>query len=214
LAGLAADVGGGLALVPGDVIKSAADRLRGDPDRKYGRLGIEVQPLTAGVGSAARAHVGVVVTWVDANGPAAGQLVATDVIEAVDENWIFTYEHWRARVPRLAVGQTTTLRVRRRNEIRNVALTATPPAASGALRPLGLTMRAAPRIGVEISSVAPGSAAALAGLQPGDVITIAGDRQAPTPAMVRREFAAAADRPMIVGVTRGNAHHVLALEKR
>ena len=44
------------------------------------------------------AQAGVVVTWVDPQGPAAGHLAATDVIEAIDDESLFTYEHWRARV--------------------------------------------------------------------------------------------------------------------
>lgn len=214
-AGLVTDGGGGLALVPGAVVREAVDRVRGRPDHNYGQLGVEVQPLTSGVASGAGAQAGVVVTWVDAQGPAAGQLAATDVIEAIDDASLFTYEHWRARITRLTVGQMISLRVRRGNEAHTVALTAGPRSTPQGPRPLGLTMRAVPRTGVEVLGVAPASAAALAGIQPGDVITVAGEGKAPTPADVRRVFAAAAtDRPMLVAVTRGAAHHVLTLEKR
>jgi S1-C subfamily serine protease len=75
-------------------------------------------------------------------------------------------------------------------------------------------MRAVQGTGVEVLGVASASAAALAGIQPGDVITVIGDREAPTPAEVRRRFAGAAtDRPVLVAVTRGTGHHVLTLEK-
>ncbi len=61
----------------------------------------------------------------------------------------------------------------------------------------------------------PGSAAAAAGIRPGDLITVFGDRQRPTPAEVRGLFAAAPpERPLLVAVTRGAEHHVLAIERR
>jgi S1-C subfamily serine protease len=81
--------------------------------------------------------------------------------------------------------------------------------------PLGLTLRGVPRVGVEVLGVAAGSAAAAAGIQAGDVITVFDDRHTPTPAEVRARFAAAsADRPLMVAVTRGPVHRVLTLEKR
>jgi hypothetical protein len=213
-AGLVADVGGGLTLVPGDVVKNSVERLRREGRRDYGQLGIEVQPLTPGVASGTGAKVGVVVTWIDPQGPAAGHLAATDVIEALDDGTLFTYEHWRARATRLAVGQTVSVRVTRGSDVQTVMLTAGPASTPREPRQLGLTMRAVQGTGVEVLGVASASAAALAGIQPGDVITVIGDREAPTPAEVRRRFAGAAtDRPVLVAVTRGTGHHVLTLEK-
>jgi S1-C subfamily serine protease len=76
-------------------------------------------------------------------------------------------------------------------------------------------MRAIRGTGVEVLAVAPGSAAALAGIQPGDVLTVVGGRKAPTPSQVTRGFAAStADRPVLVAVTRATVHHVLTLQKR
>ena len=213
--GLVADIGAGLALVPGAVVRNTVDRVRGEADREYGQLGIDIQPLTAGVASGTGAQAGVVVTWIDPQGPAAGHLAATDVIEAIDDDRLFTYEQWRAHAARLAVGQTISLRVKRRNSVETVTLTAAPRAIPEGPRRLGLTMRTVQRTGVQVLEVARASAAALAGIQPGDVITVIGDRQAPTPAEVSRQFAAApADRPLVVALTRGTAHHVLTLEKR
>jgi membrane-associated protease RseP (regulator of RpoE activity) len=213
-AGLVADTGGGLTLVPGDAVKNLVERLRREGHREYGQLGIEVQPLTADVASGTGAEVGVVVTWIDPQGPAAGHLAATDVIEALDDGPLFTYEHWRARATRLTVGQTVSVRVTRGNGVQTVMLTAGPRSTTRPPRQLGLTMRTVQRTGVEVLEVAPASAAAVADIQPGDVITLIGDREAPTPAQVRRLFAAAApDRPVLVAVTRGTGHHVLTLEK-
>ena len=55
---------------------------RGNP--APGTLGIEAQPLTPALRSAVRAGRGVVVTWVDPEGPAAGALRTTDIIERCD----------------------------------------------------------------------------------------------------------------------------------
>ena len=95
-------------------------------------IGVEVQDLTPPVASVTGATVGVVVAWVDADGPAREQLAAGDVIEAVDGQTLATRQQWDVRVARLSVGETLSLRVRRRGEIRDVALVAN--AAGGAAR--------------------------------------------------------------------------------
>ena len=59
-----------------------------------------------------------------------------------------------------------------------------------------------------------GSAAWDAGLQAGDVLTVVAGIEAPTAAQAARAFAAAApSRPVVIGFTRADAHHVLALER-
>jgi len=176
---------------------------------------VEVQALTPAVASVAGATGGVVVTWVDPRGAAADKLVVTDVIETIADEVVVTLEHWEARLARLAAGDSLVLRVRRRGEVREVHLTAGEPPAQSAAHLLGLTMRTIPRIGVEIVRVDPGSAAARAGIEAGDVMTLIGEVERPTPAQVTRAFLAAAeDRPLLVGVTRGDRHRVLALRKQ
>ena len=70
------------------------------------------------------------------------------------------------------------------------------------------------RVGVEVVRVEPGSAAFRAGLEAGDVITRFGEVEAPSAAQVSGVFAAAPDdRPVLAGVTRGDAHLVVALER-
>ena len=213
-AGLAVSVGDRLALVPGDVVKNTAARLRLEGQRDYGRLGIEARPLTPDLASTTGVSVGVVVTWVDPKGPAAGQVDVTDVIVAISGEPLSTYAQWWARVARLTVGEPIVLGIRQGNEVQTVTLTARPVSTLGrAQPPLGLIMRTIPRVGVEVVGVAPASVASLAGIEPGDVITMIGDRHAPTPADVTRVVASASDqRSVLVAVTRGPSHHVLVLK--
>ena len=120
LAGLVIAYGGGLAIVPGGTVLAEADRLLATPPGPAGTIGIEVQDLTPPVASVTGASAGVVVTWVDADGAGREQLMAGDVIEAVDGRALATRQHWDVRVARLSVGETLTLRVRRRGELREV----------------------------------------------------------------------------------------------
>jgi S1-C subfamily serine protease len=215
LAGLVVSMGDRLALVPGETVLRAAEQLRQDGHRAFGDLGIEVQPLTSGIAASTRAQVGVVVTFVQPAGPAAGRLNVTDIVVGVGDEPLATLEQWHAVTKRLPIGQTVSLMVQRGDEVRTVELTAAATAVPSEPPPLGLTLRVVPRVGVEVLSVAAGSAAAAAGIQPGDVITVFGDRHTPTPTEVRARFAAAsAERPLMVAVTRGPLHHVLTLEKR
>jgi S1-C subfamily serine protease len=68
---------------------------------------------------------------------------------------------------------------------------------------------------VEVLRVERASAASRAGLRPGDVITIAGDLQAPTAGQLARLFAAEpATSPVLIVIARGDAHQVAVLEKK
>lgn len=212
LVGLVIADGGGIAIVPGATVLAEADRLLAMPPGFPGTIGIEVQDLTTTVASVTGASMGVVVTWVDA-GAAREQLMPGDVIEAVDGRELATRQHWDVRVARLSVGESLTLRVRRRGEIREVALAATAPVAPSS-RPLGLTLRMRPKVGAEVVRVERASAADRAGLTVGDVITLVAEVSAPTPAQVLRSFAAAGQgQRVIVAVTRGDAHFVTTLER-
>ncbi len=216
LAGLVIGHEGRQAILPAEALMSAADRLLREGSRDGGWLGVDVQALTPAVASVAGASGGVVVAWVDPRGAAADKLVVTDVIERIGDEVVATIEHWEARLARLGAGDSLVLGVRRRGEAREIQLTAggAPPTESAA-HLLGLTMRAVPRIGVEIVRVDPGSAAARAGIEAGDVMTLIGEIERPTPAQVTRAFLATPeDRPLLVAVSRGDRHRVLALGKR
>jgi S1-C subfamily serine protease len=214
LAGLVITYPGGLAIVPGATVLAEAERLLATPPAAPGALGIEVQDLTPTLASVTAASVGVVVAWVDPDSASREQLRAGDVIEAVDGRALTTRQHWDVRVARLSVGETLSLRVRRRGELRDVALVANAPAAQPASRSLGLTLRARTKIGAEVVRIEQGSMADRAGLAVGDVITLVADASAPTPAQVMRSYGSLGQgEQVIVAVTRGQTHFVTTLER-
>jgi S1-C subfamily serine protease len=214
LAGLVITYWGRLAIVPGGTVLAEAERLVASPPGPRGAIGVEVQELTPPVASVTGASVGVVVAWVDPEGASGELLTAGDVIEAIDGRALATRQHWDVRVARLSVGETLSLRVRRRGEVRDVALVANAPAAQPASRSLGLTLRARAKIGAEVVRIERGSAADRAGLALGDVITLVADVSAPTAAQVMRSYSSMGQgERVLVAVTRGETHLVTTLER-
>jgi len=212
LVGLVSSNGGELFVVPGTALLAEADRLLSMPKGPAGALGVDVQGLTAPVASATGSSVGVVVTWVAPGGGAKGQLRAGDVIEAVDGRSLSTRQHWDVRVARLSAGERLTLRVRRADEVRDVDVVATAVATPKPNGSLGLTLRGRAGIGAEVVRVTRASAADRAGLAVGDVITLVGNVETPTPAQITSSFASLREgQRVLVGVTRGNAHRIVTL---
>ena len=118
-----------------------------------------------------------------------------------------------------STGTTAALSVRRQGEVLNLSIVARPGSApaSGVEAPpvdLGLVLTTVRAVGSRVVRVDPRSAAERAGVQAGDVITRAGDRPAPTPAQVRRLFdAAEEDGALVLAITRGTTHLVVALSR-
>jgi hypothetical protein len=214
-AGLTVALADGLAIAPADLVVAIAQRVTRDSTEPAGYLGIAVQPMTPEITAATGASGGgVIVTWVDARGPAASQIHVTDVIEAIGGEALTTVEHWNARLARLRAGQPVALAVWTRSGIRDVQITAVPRASLSQSETLGLTLRAARVGGVEVTGVQPGSAGFRAGLQVADVITLIGDTQSPTASQVTRVFANAPDGArLLLGITRRGEHQVLVLER-
>ena len=217
LAGLVADHEGRPALVPGETLIALADRIAREGPRRRGTIGIGVQPMSLAIAKAAGASVGVVVTAVDPDSPAVGQVAAADIVEAVDGDPMTSVEHWIAHTTRLTADQTILLKVRRNDRVRDVSLTARAMDASvpaGDTRPLGLTLRSVPRVGAAVTRVEPGSAADRAGFDAGDILTVVGGVEIPTAAQAMRVLAAAPhDRPIVIAFTRGEKHRVVAIER-
>lgn len=211
--GVTIEQNGQQAIVPGATLLHMANRLRAKGDTAIGEIGVSVEAMSPAVASASAAQAGMVVTWVDPNGPGAEKLSVLDVIESVDGQALLTPEHWEARVSRLGAGDAIALRVRRNGQSRDVTIIAVPPVTPSAQPELGLTLRNMSRIGVEVLRVQPSSAAARAAIQVGDVITSIAGQNAPTAAQVTRAFSATkAHQPLLVAFTRHGVHHVTALE--
>ena len=214
LVGLVVDHGGERALVSGETLIAEADRLLAQAATLPAHVGIEVQAMTPSISRATGAPAGVVVSWVDARGPAAGALDVGDVIESANGAPLPTEEHWNTLVTRLTADETITLAVRSGEAVREVQLVATLAPAPPETAPLGLTLRAVLGRGAEVVFVEAGAAADLAGLTIGDVMTRIGEIRAPSPAQVRQTFDdAPRERPVLIAFTRGATHHVSALEK-
>ena len=114
---------------------------------------------------------------------------------------------------RLRAGDAT-MRVHRQGK--TVDLTVTLPAAdpSTAATLLGLRMRDVPGVGTTVLRVDPRSAASLARLQEGDLITLAGNITAPTAAQLGNVFrSAGTGEAIMLAVTRGRTHLVVGLVK-
>jgi hypothetical protein len=214
-AGVASERDGRLAIVPAGVVVATATRVMQQGSRPPGWIGVEVQSLTQPLAAAIGSNSGAVVAWVDPQGPAAGVLAPTDIIEQIEGTPVVTLEYWERRMAGLAAGDTLRLAVRHGADRREVRVIAGRPPDAPARWPLGLNMRSLPRVGVEILRVDPGSAGSRSGLRSGDVITIAGDLEAPTAGQLARLFAAEpATSPVLIVIARGDAHHVAVLEKK
>jgi serine protease Do len=214
LAGLVVDHEGRRAVVPAMALLAEAARLQIPRVSSPGYIGVDVQRLTPPVARATGASSGVVVTAVDPDGPAADQVVAGDILEAADGDSLWTPLHWNTRIARLAAGETINVRLRRGGELRDLTLTAATMPLAGEPPALGLSLQPAARVGAAVVAVQRGSVAEKAGVMPGDVITLIGDVNAPSPAQVRRAFAAAAEgQALLVTITRGQTNLVTALEK-
>lgn len=214
--GVAAGSPSAAVIVPAAVFVSHAERLLAERPPAPGWLGIEVQPLTEEVRSAAGLETGVVVTWVGPEGPAAGKVVPTDIVQSVAGELVAGASDWEAHRASVAAGTRVVLGIRRRRERADVELTAgTPPpptpAVVAAPRSLGIRLRRKPAVGAEIVRVEEGSVGMRAGLRVGDVLTRVGEVEAPTPRQVTQAVATSPDAGLLVAVTRGHRHLVVAL---
>jgi PDZ domain len=214
LAGLVIPHTGSLALVPGETLLKVVDELRGQGGAPTGWLGIEVHGLTPALVSATGARAGVIVSRVYPDGPAASVLIAADVIEGANGEPIASLDGWRAIAARVRPGSSMNLTVRRRMQTVNVTVTGAAVPARIPREPLGLKLRTLAQVGAEVVDVASETAAARAGIVPGDVIVAIGDIQKPTAAQVTKAFAGSLERPLLVVLARGESHRVVALNTK
>jgi len=203
----------GLAIVPWDTLLAEATRLRTQAGSQPVDVGIEVRPLTAALARATGATAGVVVAWVDSRGPAAKLVSVGDVIETLDAQPISHTREWDVASGRLSEG-VATLGVRRRGKSMDVLVTLPGVSASSAASSLGLRMRDVPGVGTTVVQLDARSAAGIAGLQEGDVITLAGSVRAPRASQIENAFKTArSGDAILLAVTRGRTHLVVGLVK-
>jgi hypothetical protein len=213
-AGAAVKAGGGPALVPAHALTSAATQLAAERPEPAGYLGVAVQPLTPSLREALQAKSGVVVAWVDPDGPAAGSLRSTDVIEQFNQARPDDQPAWDAIASHVRAGSEVRLKVRRGDGVQEVTVRAAEGRSVPQPRSSGLTLRSKPGAGAEVVEIALGSPAERAGFQTGDIVTRIADRQGPSPAVVARVLAATPSGAYVVFVVRrGSTHRVLALER-
>jgi S1-C subfamily serine protease len=207
---------GTLVLAPAQTILDEMDQLLARNNRVAGDLAIEVEAVTPDVGALLGVKSGLIVTWVDPSGPAAKVLHEGDVIQQVDGQQVATADDWLLAMARILEGDEVELDFVRGGATGDARVTATatppPPKHTERVRPraeLGLDMRMETGQGIAVRAVSPGSRAEEAGLAAGDLITRAGNVAAPTPAQLRQALAKG---PVLLSVTRGGRHHVLALQ--
>ncbi|MCC6164044.1 MAG: PDZ domain-containing protein [Acidobacteria bacterium] len=194
-------------LVPAAVLLDRAHQLLRTGSPAAGDVGLVTHDLDARLARAIGVATGAAIVSVDAGGPTAAAFGPGDVVTAINNQPIVDARAFRQRVSRTAPGTTLTMRVRRDGDyvLQAVVVRALPgsSATTGAASdssglPLGLTMRAAPRVGSTVVSVQPDSAAARGGLVAGDRIVAIGRTPAPQPRDVTAAFAALAPRAALV----------------
>ena len=183
-----------MAIVPSELLLSAAARVADTPPRAPATIGVHLQSLDAALAAATGADYGVAVSAIDPGSPAAGVLQLGDVITAIADRPAGTPENALLLVAALDVSTPARLQVLRAG--RPVAVTVTPRRLQDVGMPvlteaLGLSLRATPR-GSLVLEVRRPSAAHRAGLATGDVITSAGGAAAGavTPTRLMNTYAA------------------------
>jgi S1-C subfamily serine protease len=204
------------ALVPASLVLAASKDLMEGRSRYRGDFGVGWQHLTPALAKATGALAGVVVGGVEIGGPADTLLHPGDVVQAIDGVTIRSLADARLAEAGASPGSSATVRLLRGGEALELALVsrqATPSPQPIAHDDLGLTLRST-RSGVDIVRVMPGSAADLAGLMTGDVITHVDREAAMVPGRLRREWASAeSGRTWLLVVARSDTTVVLALVK-
>lgn len=212
--GLALESTGLVTLHSAQTLMAAAETAPPAP-RAVGNLGLEVQTLSPALARATGASMGVLVSHVDPDGPAAGRVRPTDVLQAIDDLPVASVATYYQIVAGREPGATVTLTLARAGKPLTEAVEVRAPWRGGPTdRTGGLILQTMPGSGTEVLGTEPGSPAARAGLQAGDMVTAIGDRQAPQSSDLLRAYAGARSGDiLLLTVRRGTQHQVVALEK-
>ena len=102
----------------------------------------------------------------------------------------------------------------RAGERHHITLILPPAPAVTRNAALGLTLVRVPGLGSRITQVAPHTAAARAGLNVGDIVTMAGENVEPSPQVVRGAFDNVSEGgAMVLAIRRGNTHRLVVLTR-
>jgi hypothetical protein len=217
LAGVIVEAEGGAAIVLAGTLKRVTDRLVEGGPVTTGDLGLTTQALTPALATATGARFGVVVAFVDPTGPTAKTVRVGDVVWALSGERIYSTDGFDTRVARMSPGTTVKLSLMRDRQKLEIDATVREHGGGTSLEPpagLGLVLRQADGLGAEVMRVFPRSAAASAGLTPGDLITQVDSESAPTPNTVQQLYQQAkSGQSLIVGIERRGKHLVVALGK-
>jgi S1-C subfamily serine protease len=206
--GLGLPDGREFVVIPAAALQDEAARLARDGSIAASDLGVAVQRLDGALRAAAGVSSGVIVTDVAPGGPAAGRILAGDVITGIDGISIATPADYAGALGRLVPGTTAQVQLVRHGDAMTVPTTPSPRVAgevpSGEL---GLELRTVRGVGADVVSVAPRSEAARAGILRGDVIESFGAVEAPSAQAVLRAYREAGPGSyLLVRIRRGTGH--------
>ena len=213
--GLANETAGVITIVPADALRKFVEEAPAAP-ASSGDLGIDVQALSPPIARAARVATGVITSYVDPAGAAAGTLQPGDVIQSIDGIPITTVAGFQVVAQTRQPGAAVALGIIRGGSASIVKVTAVSRAARTPLLPdrIGALLRTIPGAGAEVITVTRDSVAARGGLLPADIITSLDGRGAPDEPAIERAFRALGrGGALLLTVQRGTQHRVLALEK-
>jgi Do/DeqQ family serine protease len=224
--------------IPANMARHVMESLLAEGRVRRGMLGVNVQSVSPDIASSLgiAAARGALVSGVSADGPAAkAGLQRGDVITSIDGATVESSNDLRNRIAAVKPGTPVRLGVLRNGKEQNITATLSElPAANttddeGADTPargsLGLSvepltaerarslgLRAAE--GLVVTQVAPGSPAADAGFQRGDVIEEVNRQPVRGVEELRSALSAAQDRPALVLVRRGDGSIYLTVRAR
>jgi len=234
------NIGLGFA-IPSNMAREVMDQLKTTGTVRRGRLGVGIQGVTADMAESLGLPnaSGAIVSSVEPGSAAAlAGLKQGDVITAVDGESVANSNALRNRIAGTLPGTSVTLDVMRdgRSRTMTAKLDSLEPAQERAdrgnagsserhegaagMRVEPLTPDLARNLGVEathglvVREVEPDGPAALAGLQPGDVITQANGKAIEAPGELRSALESAGQRPVLLLVTRDQSTIFLTIRPR
>ncbi len=206
-------------IAPTQALLTAVDDLEQGRVTGGGDLGIQVGDLTPPLAAATGTERGAIVTYVRAGGPSNGQLRVGDVIDAINDEPIFSADLLVLRVARVSPGTTLRLHIVRQRIPSECSVVAAAPASAtteiAGASELGLVLRNAPHAGSEVLRVSSDSAARLAGIVAGDLITDLDGTPDPSPNGIERTFREADSGGfLLLAISRKGEHLMVAVRKR